>query len=509
MPQATVLNDATGFVLACERPILHGKEFVEDPLNGGSPVNIPDNNATGVSRTFTFTGAGTVSGIRVFADIRHPRRGDINVFLIAPDNTTITLEGSDTSTRRDIIAVFPDTRQYNDDVVAMIGKNVAGTWTVRVNDISAGPTSTQNNILPGQILYLAVEIDANTGTSTNQSPVANAGPNQSVTEGSPVVLDGTSSFDPDADPISYTWSQAGGPPVTLVGANTATPAFTAPLVGSNQVCSFQLTVDDGNGGIGTDFVSVTVLDVVAPNNAPTADAGVDFSVESGDTANLDATASADPDGDPLSFSWTQLSGPGVTLAASGTATPSFTAPTVVASTMITMQVTVDDGRGGQHADTVTVTVEPPNNPPVADAGTDVNAVRNAVVTLFGGGSSDPDGDPLTYLWTQVAGTNQVTLNNSTTATPDFIAPATDDVLILQLLVDDGRGAQSVDTVTVTVTSNGGSTTGKKSSKNSEEGCSTGDQGSYLWLAVLALCGGWLLWRRRQSNLNLKLQRQNR
>jgi hypothetical protein len=496
LPQPTVLNNVVGFVLASERPILHTQELREDPLNAGAPVNIPDNNATGVSRTFAFTNAGTVSAIRVYLDIRHPRRGDVNVFLVAPDNTTVQLETSDTSTRRDLIGVYPDTRQYDDDVTALLGKTVAGTWTVRVNDISSGPSGA--SILPGVIRYLAVEIDANNGGSTNNPPVADAGLPQTVNEGAPVTLDGSASFDLDADPLSFAWSQTAGPTATLVGANTQMPTFTAPLVGSNQVCTFRLTVDDGNGGVSTDTVSVTVMDNGAPNNPPTADAGVDFAVTSGQVANLDATASFDPDGDPLGFTWAQLAGPTVTLAGGATAIPSFTAPVVVTPTLITMQVTVDDSRGGLASDTVTVTVNPAvvNNPPNANAGADRNVKYGAVVTLDAGGSSDPDGNTLTYLWTQIGGATQISLNSATTAAPDFTAPTVDDVLVFQVLVDDGNGEQDVDSVTVTVTPNGGQSGGKDGGSNDgEKGCAVGDHPYDRVLVLILLMAGALTIRR--------------
>ena len=63
----------------------------------------------------------------------------------------------------------------------------------------------------------------------NQAPTADAGDDQTVAAGATVNLDGTGSSDPDAgDTLDYTWTQTGGTAVTLTGADTATPSFTAP-----------------------------------------------------------------------------------------------------------------------------------------------------------------------------------------------------------------------------------------------------------------------------------------
>lgn len=60
---------------------------------------------------------------------------------------------------------------------------------------------------------------------SNKPPVADAGTDQVTSPGYGVVLDGTSSNDPDNDPLKYQWIQVGGPYVKLEGANTVTPFF--------------------------------------------------------------------------------------------------------------------------------------------------------------------------------------------------------------------------------------------------------------------------------------------
>ena len=70
----------------------------------------------------------------------------------------------------------------------------------------------------------------------NVEPVAlvSASPG-SVNEGGAVSLIGSASYDPDNDPITYAWSQVGGPAVTITNANAATAGFTAPSVSSTTM----------------------------------------------------------------------------------------------------------------------------------------------------------------------------------------------------------------------------------------------------------------------------------
>ena len=97
--------------------------------------------------------------------------------------------------------------------------------------------------------------------SPNDPPAVDAGQNMTVNERAAVTLSGSAS-DPDAgDTVTYAWTRESGPPVTLTGADTARPQFTAPGVRSDEVIVFRLTVTDGAGTSADDAVAITVRNV--------------------------------------------------------------------------------------------------------------------------------------------------------------------------------------------------------------------------------------------------------
>ena len=99
-------------------------------------------------------------------------------------------------------------------------------------------------------------------SSVNQPPIANAGPDQSVAAGVKVQLTGAGSTDSDGTIVSYAWTQTDGDTVTLTGANTATPTFTAPSTISAQTLTFELTTTDDDGATSTDSVNIEIEAVI-------------------------------------------------------------------------------------------------------------------------------------------------------------------------------------------------------------------------------------------------------
>jgi hypothetical protein len=219
-------------------------------------------------------------------------------------------------------------------------------------DLTAGTASFTTAAVPPEITLtstdggsVTVPVDASGAAFAAVAVAANAGPEQTVQQGQTVTLDGSASTGPVR---GFSWKQTAGPAVTLTGAGTAKPTFTAPNNPNATPIdlTFGLTVDNGSGQTST---GTTVVHV-APVTAPVANAGADQTVPQGSTVNLDGSASTGAS----SFAWTQdpADARQVTLTGADTATPSFTYPTGTTGALhFTLKVT---GPGGSATDTVVV-----------------------------------------------------------------------------------------------------------------------------------------------------------
>ena len=172
------------------------------------------------------------------------------------------------------------------------------------------------------------------------------------------------------------------------------------------------------------------------NKPPLADAGHDQNITVGETVMLDSKGSFDPDGTITAYRW-EANGRVLSTHADFN-TSDFTVGTHTVTLIVT------DDHNATATDTVTITVNPPQNcPPVAEAGVDKTVETNGSITITGRGS-DPDGTIQKYKWKE--GSKVL----STRASFVYTAPNTAGVHTLTLTVTDNRGATDSDEMNVTV-----------------------------------------------------------
>ena len=146
--------------------------------------------------------------------------------------------------------------------------------------------------------------------------------------------------------------------VTDNGNGTYTATLTSATTAGTATISGTLA--------GTAITDTETVDFISINAAPVANAGPDQTVASAANVALDGSGSSDADGAPLTYAWSQTSGPSVTLSSATVAQPTFTAPTLAvgdADAVLVFSLTVNHGTVSSSADTVTITVVAPSPTP--------------------------------------------------------------------------------------------------------------------------------------------------
>ncbi|MCB0494722.1 MAG: tandem-95 repeat protein [Cyclobacteriaceae bacterium] len=317
------------------------------------------------------------------------------------------------------------------------------TATLTVTNLSAGVftfrlTVTDNE---GATNFDDVIVTVN---SVNQAPVANAGPNKTITLPlNSLVLMG-SGTDADGTIASYLWTKINGPSVTMSNTSTPNLSLSNLLEGSY---SFRLTVSDDDGATGTSDVSVTVQPEIV-NQPPTSSAGADQSIQLPTNSISLFGSGSDTDGSVVSYLWSQISGPTATLS-------NTTSPTLGVSNMLEgvylfeLVVTDDDGATASDDIQVTVLNSSVNLAPVANAGSDLSINLPTNSTNVNGSGSDSDGTIQSYLWEQLSGPSSATFVNETTSTLT-ISDCVEGIYTLRLTVTDDDGDSDSDEMTLTV-----------------------------------------------------------
>jgi large repetitive protein len=313
--------------------------------------------------------------------------------------------------------------------------------------------------------------------------------------GGAIAPDPKKSYDPDGGTLDFQFTipeirdYANLCGVVLpVGMNGPEPTINIPPMRSPTQFVIRLTLVDGLHVVTKDVIAYTApgpngCNTTSPTNQPpVVFAGNNQTVGFGQSVTIQATAS-DPDGDPLSYSWAQVSTTGgnlVSLTGASSSKAIFTAPNF--STTLRFEVTVSDGKTSAKSQvSVYVTeggssTEPPptqqncgdNVAPVANAGADQAVSPGQLVTINGSGY-DPDNSEATVLGKVITGVTfkwavmsssglTINLQTDTSQSVSFMAPdvTADTTVVLQLTVTDPLGCTGIDQVNVLIKAAGGS-----------------------------------------------------
>ncbi len=277
-------------------------------------------------------------------------------------------------------------------------------------------------------------------TASNVAPVANAGPDKTITlPTNTTVLAGSGS----GQITSYTWKQLSGPTTATTSAIN-----NANLTVSNCVegkYTFMLTVIDANNKTATDNVSIKVMPVI--NQLLTANAGTDKLVTlPTNTATLSGLASYSS-GQIVDYSWKQLSGP-----TSSTTSPLNNAEITVSNCVqgkYTFSLTVTDNNNLTAVDSASITiVNNVNQAPIVNAGSDKWLILPTKSFTLNAVATDVDGSIVSYQWIKTWGPD-ISITNMNTQSVSITASAA-GTYTFKIIVTDNKGLKASDLINVTI-----------------------------------------------------------
>jgi hypothetical protein len=290
-------------------------------------------------------------------------------------------------------------------------------WSATDSNVPAGTASATTTISIGG----------------RRNPVINAPPSVVGTEGVPVSITASAVSPEGANVTLCTTNNA----PFLAGPSCAGPSQNPTLTitgtpNNNQAGGYTInwTATDTFAGSAS---ATTVLTIMDSNRSPVLAQPVDMTVDEGATASQQLSAS-DADGDALTFSKVGVSPFFMLVTPSGLVTlaPEFTDAGRHTGTAMVSDGSLTDEKS------FAITVVNVNRCPTANAGGPYTGAFGAPVALDGTGSSDPDGDALTYAWDFGDGST----GSGATTSHTYTTRATYTVT---LTVDDGACSASATT----------------------------------------------------------------
>ncbi len=328
-------------------------------------------------------------------------------------------------------ATFENADQASASVEGLIEGVYRFRLTVTDNDGANDSDQINVNVLP---------------EPANLPPTADAGDDVFLTlpENSTILMG--QGADPDGTIISYTWNVIDAGDGNIDGIDNFEVQNLEISGLEAGIYTFGLTVVDNRGASSSDQVRVFVD---TPNLSPNANAGNDITLTlPQNSVNFSGSAN-DPDGEVVFTLWEQVSGPNTANIAN--ALSLTTSITGLTEGIYIFNLYVEDNDGLNDSDEMRITVNPapPNIPPTANAGNDIEVTLPVDQIQLNGSAIDSDGSISSLTWTQLSGPNALTGTNLTLTNPIFTG-FTEGVYTLRLLVTDNDGAQGSDDIRINV-----------------------------------------------------------
>ena len=429
----------------------------------GDPLSF---TATGLPAGLSINAAGVISGT-IDKNASQPNGGVYSVAVTASDGKggsvtstftyTVTNPGptavNDTATTNEdapvTIAVLTNDSDPDADPLTVTTASAANGTVVINPDGTVTYTPDLNFNGTDTITYTIS--DGNGGTSqatvtvtvapVNDPPVAT--PDTATTaEDTPVTVPVLANdTDLDGNPLTVTAATAPNGVVVINPDGTITYTPNANFNGTDTIT---YTISDGAGGTSTSTVTVIVAPV---NDAPVAVIDVATTNEDTPLKISPLLNDSDVDGDPLTI--TAAASPNAVVTINPDGTISYV-PNANFNGTDVITYTISDGKGGTSTATITVTVAPVNDPPVAANDTASTNEDTPVTVAVLANDTDLDGNPLSVV-AATAGNGTVVINpdGTVTYTPKANFFGVDTITYT---ISDGAGGTSTATVTVSVAS---------------------------------------------------------
>ena len=399
----------------------------------------------------------------------------MNLYLLLPLVLTVLVLGNFSNSFADVESVDV----VENKLVTLIGEGFdsdaedltfqwtqiyGDTVTLSSNTVSE-PTFMAPDVINGEIKVLTFELlvtdpfgENSSDTveiivnSVNHPPVVDAGNDRLVAQAIDIISIIPTVSDPDDDILTYKWEQLSGQPVSL-SSTTQKHLTVQPLFfdfSQDDPITFQVTVDDGFGGIASDQVNIVLFSSLLNNRGISIEAGPIQTVTEGQTVILDVTGET-LNNQPIQYTWVQFIGTSVNLSSFSGDQVEFIAPEVGnAEELLSFHVSGYSPGVGYANDLALVKVLPSNGAPIADAGSDQTVPQTTFVYLEGTGT-DPDGDNIRYMWSQTSGV-PTEIYEQGQPSAYFVSPATfsTEQLEFELKVTDVHGNFDTDDTMITI-----------------------------------------------------------